>query len=103
MFMSGARENPGEWRKTHRADGTIMQTHDRGLSWTDASRGLPEDRRANVEAMSVAVHPGGFTLFAGTTDGEVYASEDGAQSWTRIAGGLAPVSKSNHYRAVQPA
>ena len=32
-----------------------------------------------------------------------HASEDGALSWTRIAGGLAPVSKSNHYRAVQPA
>jgi photosystem II stability/assembly factor-like uncharacterized protein len=103
MFMAGARENPGEWRKTHRADGTIVRTGDRARSWTDASRGLPEDGRANVEAMSLADYPGGFTLFAGTTDGEVFASEDAAQSWTRIAAKLAPVSKSNHYRAVQPA
>jgi photosystem II stability/assembly factor-like uncharacterized protein len=103
MFVSGARANPGEWRKTHRAEGTIMQTHDRGKTWTEASRGLPEDGRANVEAMSIAIHPSGFTLFAGTTDGEVYASEDQAQSWTRIAAGLAPVTKSGHYRAVQPA
>ncbi|HXQ54035.1 MAG TPA: hypothetical protein VN802_23275 [Stellaceae bacterium] len=103
MIMSGARANPGTWRQTHRAEGTIVRSTDRGRSWTEASRGLPQDGRANVEAMSVAGYPGGFTLFAGTTDGEVYASEDEAQSWTRIAGGLSPVSKSNHYRAVQPA
>ena len=103
MFMAGAAENPGVWQKSHRAETTIMRSRDRGLTWTDASRGLPENRRANVEAMSLVTHRGGFTLFAGTTDGEVFASEDEAQSWTRIAGGLAPVSKGNHYRALQPA
>lgn len=103
MFMCGARANPGTWRQSHRADGTIARTRDRARSWTDASRGLPEDRRANIEAMSLADYPGGFTLFAGTTDGEVYASDDEAEYWTRIAARLAPVSKSNHYRAVQPA
>jgi len=103
MFICGARENPGTWRQSHSADGTIMQSHDRGRSWTDASRGLPENRRANVEAMSVASHRGGFTLFAGTTDGDVFASEDEARSWTPIGGKLAPVSKSNHYRPLQPA
>jgi hypothetical protein len=51
--------------------------------------------------MSLAAYNGGFTLFAGDTDGVVYASEDGAESWTRIAGGLAPVTKGNHYRALQ--
>jgi photosystem II stability/assembly factor-like uncharacterized protein len=103
MFMAGAAENPGVWQKSHRAETTIMRSRDRGLTWTDASRGLPENRRANVEAMSLVTYRGGFTLFAGTTDGEVFASEDEAQSWTRIAGGLAPVSKGNHYRALQPA
>jgi photosystem II stability/assembly factor-like uncharacterized protein len=103
MFMSGARANPGTWRQSHRADGTIVRTHDRGHSWTEASRGLPEDGRANIEAMSIADTPGRFTLFAGTTDGDVFASEDDAESWTRIAARLAPVTKSNHYRAVQPA
>jgi photosystem II stability/assembly factor-like uncharacterized protein len=103
MFMSGARENPGTWRKSHSADGTIVRTRDRVQSWTDASRGLPENRRANVEAMSLAAYPGGFTLFAGTTDGDVFASDDEAESWTRIAAGLAPVTKSNHYRPLQPA
>ena len=71
------------------------------MTWTDASKGLPADRRPNIEAMSMAAYPGGFTLFAGDTDGVVYASEDDAETWTRIAGGLAPVTKGNHYRALQ--
>jgi hypothetical protein len=53
--------------------------------------------------MSLAAHPGGFTLFAGTTDGDVFASENEAESWTSIARGLAPVTKGNHYRALQSA
>jgi photosystem II stability/assembly factor-like uncharacterized protein len=103
MFMAGARANPGTWRASHRAEGTIMKTHDRAKNWSEASHGLPDNGRANVEAMSIAEYPGGFTLFAGTTDGDVFASDDEARSWTRIASGLAPVSKSNHYRAIQPA
>ena len=103
MFMAGAGENPGTWRASRSARGTIARSRDRGVTWTDASKGLPADRRPNIEAMSVVAYPGGFTLFAGDTDGAVYASEDGAESWTRIAGGLAPVSKGNHYRALQSA
>ena len=48
----------------------------------------------------MAAYPNGFALFAGDTDGVVYASEDDAETWTRIAGGLAPVTKGNHYRAL---
>ncbi|MGH7032199.1 MAG: WD40/YVTN/BNR-like repeat-containing protein, partial [Stellaceae bacterium] len=102
MFMAGAGENPGTWRASHSAAGTIMRSRDRGVSWTDASQGLPAERRANIEAMSLAAYPDGFALFAGDTDGAIYASDDEAQSWRQIAG-LAPVSKGNHYRALQPA
>jgi len=101
MFMAGAGENPGTWRASHNAAATIAKTEDRGKSWSDASTGLPDSRRANIEAMSLAAYPGGFTLFAGNTDGDVFASDDGAQSWSRIAAGLAPVTKGNHYRALQ--
>ena len=98
MAPAGAAKNPGTWRKTHRADATIVKTADRMQTWHDASRGLPEDRRANIEAMSIAIYPNGFTLFAGNTDGAVFASDDGARRWTQLAGGLAPVSKVGHYR-----
>jgi photosystem II stability/assembly factor-like uncharacterized protein len=103
MVMAGAREDPGKWQTSHRAETTIVRTRDRGKTWTDASKGLPDDRRPNIEAMSIASYPGGFTLFAGNTDGEVFASEDEAHSWTCIASGLPPVTKGNHYRALQAA
>jgi photosystem II stability/assembly factor-like uncharacterized protein len=103
MFVAGAKANPGTWRKTHRADATIMRTHDRARSWTDASAGLPADRRPNIEAMSLARYGGEFMLFAGTTDGEVFASDDEAEHWTSIVSGLAPVSKIHHYRNLQVA
>jgi hypothetical protein len=57
--------------------------------------------RANVEAMNLAAYPGGFSLFAATTDGEVYTSDDAAQSWQRIASGLPPISKVGHYMPLQ--
>jgi len=101
MFTAGASKNPGEWRTSHNAESTIMKTRDRAKNWTDASTGLPDDRRPNIEAMSMATYPGGFTLFAGNTDGDVFGSDDAAEHWTRIAGGLAPVSKGRHYHGLQ--
>lgn len=103
MFLSGAQKDPGVWRTLHRAEATILKTRDRTRTWVDASDGLPADRRPNIEAMSIAAYPGGFTLFAGTTDGEIFASDDQAEHWTRAAGGLAPVSKVGHHRNLQPA
>ena len=103
MFMAGAEENPGVWQKSHHAGTTIVRTRDCAMNWTDTSVGFPENRRANIEAMSIATYPGGFTLFAGTTDGDVFASDNDAQSWDAVVRALAPVSKGNHYRALQRA
>ena len=103
MFIAGSSKNPGEWRQSHSAESTIMKTGDRTKTWTDASAGWPDDRRPNIEAMSIADYPGGFTLFAGNTDGDVFESGDEAENWTRVAGGLAPVSKGRHFRGLQPA
>jgi hypothetical protein len=47
--------------------------------------------------MSLVTYPGSFSLFVGNTDGEVHASEDGGDTWSRIADMLGPVSKGNHF------
>jgi photosystem II stability/assembly factor-like uncharacterized protein len=103
IFVSGAGANPGQWRKSKRAEGTVMRSRDRFRTAIEASNGLPDEGRINLEAMSIAIYPNGFTLYVGTTDGEVYASDDEAEHWTRIASGLAPISKIHHYRNLQPA
>lgn len=101
LFMAGAALNPGTWRQSHRADSTVMRSADGGRTWVEAGRGLPEHMAANIEAMAVAGSAAGFELFLGTTDGDVYVSDNGADSWSRIATGLAPVSKGGHYVPLQ--
>ena len=43
------------------------------------------------------------SVFAATTSGEVYASDNGGDSWSLIAVGLAPISKGAHYRLLERA
>ena len=60
---------------------------------------MPE-LRGNIEALSMEAWPGGFALFAGTADGDLYSSEDEGESWQHIATGLGPVAKNpQHYQA----
>lgn len=103
FFMSGAERDPRTWRQSHEAHGTVLRSSDDGATWQEANNGLPNTGRANIEAMNAAVYPGGFTLFAGNTDGEIYASDDSGANWIRIVSGLKPVSKGGHFRNLQDA
>jgi len=97
LIMSGANNNPGTWRQSHDANAGVARSRDGGRTWEMVTRGLPDHIKGNIEAMSMAVRPGGFDIFAGTTDGDVFATENQGESWSHIAGGLAPVSKGGHY------
>ncbi|HWE76617.1 MAG TPA: hypothetical protein VG328_25860 [Stellaceae bacterium] len=99
LFLSGAENDPTIWRRTKHAGGTVFRSRDNGRSWARAANGLT-DGHANIEAMCVVGYPGGYSLFVGTTDGEVYTSDDDAENWTRIAENLSPISKGAHYRLV---
>lgn len=101
LFMSGARHDPTEWHASHYANGTVLASGDGGRSWASADRGLPEQRRANIEALSLASYPGGFSLFIGNTDGEVFECKDGTGDWSCIAEGLGAISKLGHFRLVE--
>ena len=101
IFMSGAATDPGVWRRSHHAGTAIMRSRDNGRSWELLEHGIPGTARANIEAMSLVSYPTGFSLFVGNTDGEVYESEDGGDSWTKIAAALGPVSKGNHFAALR--
>jgi photosystem II stability/assembly factor-like uncharacterized protein len=96
LFVSGASTTPDVWRQTHSAKSVVMRSKDAGGHWSLAAEGLPIEGRAAIEAMSVAIAGDAYDLYVANTDGEVYVSGDEAASWTRIASGLAPVSKSVH-------
>lgn len=97
MFMSGAEHNPGTWRTSHFANAAIGRSRDRGNTW-EILEGTPRNMRDNYEALTMSVWPRGYSVFVGTTGGEVYATEDEGQTWDRIAAGLPSISKGGHFR-----
>lgn len=101
LYTAGAAIWPREWSNRGSADPRIMRSRDGGRSWEVTDRGLPEHLHGNIEAMVMNEWPGGFTLFAGTTDGDVFASEDGGDSWSLIASRLPAISKTSHYQGLE--
>jgi len=100
LFMAGAKHEPGEWRRMHIAETGIVRSRDGGHHWTDCCV-LDIAPSANIEAMTVASYPGGYTLFIGDTEGMVYASDDGGDNWAFVADALASVSKGDHAKALR--
>lgn len=103
LFTAGSSSSPGTWPASKDADSRVARSRDGGKTWERVGSGIPGHLRGNVEAMTMNAHANGFALFAGTTDGDVFFSDDGAESWAIVARGLPPVSKSGHYRALQVA
>jgi len=97
LFVAGARTGPGTWRKLHTADARVARSRDGGKTWDVLSGGLPDHIRANIEGMAMDAWSGGYALFAGTTDGDIFYSEDEGEHWTTIIKGIGPVSKSHHH------
>jgi photosystem II stability/assembly factor-like uncharacterized protein len=98
LFVSGGGTSPDKWRQTGNANAAVVRSRDGGRTWEALD--LPA-LRGNIEAATLVSWPGGFGFFAGTTDGEVYASLDKGETWAQIASGLPPVSKSIHHRNIQ--
>jgi photosystem II stability/assembly factor-like uncharacterized protein len=98
MFVTAAHDAPGTWRTTHFAGARISRSRDGGRSWEILRHGLPDRMQASIEAFCLEEAGESFSLFAATTSGEVWCSEDGGERWDRIISGLAPISKAGHYR-----
>ncbi len=102
VFMAGGRRAPGVWRREGKADAGIARSRDGGRTWALLGGGLPPLLHGNIEALSLAAWPGGYGLYAGTTDGEVWGSDDRGEHWTLVARGLGAVSQSSHWRDLLP-
>jgi len=98
IFMTAAQDAPGTWRTTHFAGARISRSRDGGRSWEILHNGLPDWLQASIEAFCFEESGNSSSIFAVTTSGEVFCSEDLGKHWEKIISGLAPISKAGHYR-----
>jgi photosystem II stability/assembly factor-like uncharacterized protein len=95
VFVTGGGTSPDIWRATGDARSTVARSGDHGCTW-EALALAP--LRGNIEAATLVTWPDGFGFFAGTTDGEIFASTDRGERWSLIASNLPPISKCIHHR-----
>lgn len=100
MFVAAAKDTPGAWRNNPFAGARISRSRDGGKTWEPLTNGLPDRMQGNIEAMCLEVTGPGeaCSLYAATTAGEVFVSDDAGDSWTLALQDLAPISKGGHYR-----
>ena len=98
IFMTAAHDAPGTWRTTHFAGARISRSQDGGRTWEILRNGLPDRLQASIEAFCLEESGQSTAIFAATTSGEVFSSEDLGESWKKIITGLPPISKAGHYR-----
>jgi photosystem II stability/assembly factor-like uncharacterized protein len=99
IFVAGAVGWPPHWYKIGRARTKIARSRDGGKTWERLLGGLPDGQRAIFSGLTLEAWDGGFALYAGDTDGQIYESRDGGDTWHMIAE-VGPVSKGDFYKAL---
>jgi photosystem II stability/assembly factor-like uncharacterized protein len=98
ILMTAAHDAPGTWRTTHFAGARISRSKDGGRSWEVLHNGLPDRLQASIEAFCLEEAGDSTAVFAATTSGDIFCSNDLGDSWKNIVSGLPPISKAGHYR-----
>jgi photosystem II stability/assembly factor-like uncharacterized protein len=99
LYMAGASGAPSpSWKELRSANPGILRSRDGGRSWDDLMNGLPNLIPGNIEAMCAHQSDYGLSMFAGTSVGDIWGSDDGGENWALIASNLPPISKGAHYR-----
>ena len=73
--------------QTGGAHAGLLRTEDQGETWTRMTNGIPGENPYMISGIDI--HPNDpDTLFASFTNGSVYATDDGGESWREIVSGL---------------
>ncbi|MGH6925756.1 MAG: WD40/YVTN/BNR-like repeat-containing protein [Propylenella sp.] len=99
LFVSGARGYPPNWYQINRARPRLARSRDGGRTWERLLGGFPDGQRPTIGAMTLEAWDGGYALYAGDTDGQIFESRDGGDSW-RIIFETGAVSKGEFYRGL---
>jgi photosystem II stability/assembly factor-like uncharacterized protein len=103
LLVSSADHNPMTWLQSHFAGGKVFRTRDGAKTWELLRGGWPEDTRQEVGALALEDWGDSFSVYAATTGGEVYVSDDAGDHWQLALAGITPVSKKGHHGLLQTA
>jgi len=91
LFSAAAAVPPPLWRRPEGAQSAFYRSENQGESWERMSGGLPDNFTAAPRATAGdPEEPNAF--FVGMTDGTIWLSQDGGESFRQILGGLPSVS-----------
>jgi photosystem II stability/assembly factor-like uncharacterized protein len=103
MFMVGAGVSPNpDWGKTGTAYPLFMRSSDSGRTWQESMQGMRNPVKGNMEAAAMHFTRGSLEFFVGTACGELYTSQDAADTWSLLAEGMPAISKGPHFRHFLP-
>jgi photosystem II stability/assembly factor-like uncharacterized protein len=100
MLVSAGEKSPRNWALNKDTRSRISRSRDAGRTWEVLTGGLPDYMTHSIEAMALEESGATTQVFAASTGGEVFWSNDAGDSWQMITDALAPVSKGWHYRGV---
>ena len=90
IFTAAAAVPPPSWRRPEGADSAFYRSEDQGISWEKLSGGLPEHFKAAPRTVAGDTEDPD-ALFVGMTDGSIWMSNNGGQSFCQIIDDLPPV------------
>jgi len=90
IYTAAAAVPPPFWRRPEGADSAFYRSENQGASWERLSGGLPEHFKAAPRTI-VGDPEDPDALFVGMTDGSIWMSGDGGQSFRQVLGDLPKV------------
>ena len=85
--FNSPRSSLDRTKETGGAHATILRSDDRAASWQKLSNGLPHENPYMVSGVSInPTDPD--NVFVSYTEGTLYASSDGGESWRQILDGV---------------
>lgn len=83
LFVAGVVGWPPQWYRAAKARGNITRSRG-GKTWERLLGGPPDGQRARWEALSLNAWPQGFAVYAADTDGQIFETIGGGDSWSMV-------------------
>ncbi len=90
LYTAGAEIPPPGWGRPGGPGAEFYRSEDAGRSWRQLTGGLPERLEAAPRAVA-GNRNDPDALYIGLHDGDIWASADGGEGFSRVASGLPPV------------